>query len=179
MKFNIGQEVAVIDIRSNCFGKKGMVKEKWFDRNTEIKLHDEKYNSLFENYQLAPANTIEGLVPGDVVVNTSGLERTVIERLPQSVLLSRSQILEGVFGWFTITELKNDGYSVKSANKEEPQTFPQIGDTFYRINSQGKIIAACWVDDQKQHNIKEYGNVFKSEAEAKEALEKIKGVFKK
>lgn len=70
-------------------------------------------------------------------------------------------------------------HTVKSAPKEEPQTFPQIGDTFYRINSQGKIIAACWVDDQKQHNIKEYGNVFKTEAEAEEALEKIKGVFKK
>ena len=179
MKFNIGQEVAVIDIRSNCFGKKGMVKEKWFDRNTEIKLHDEKYNSLFENYQFAPANTIEGLVPGDVVVNTSGLERTVIERLPQSVLLSRSQILEGVFGWFTITELKNDGYSVKSANKEEPQTFPQIGDKFYFIRSRGYVTESTWTGSLRQRQLKEYGNVFKTEAEAEEALEKIKGVFKK
>ena len=95
------------------------------------------------------------------------------------MLLSRSQILEGVFGWFTITELKNDGYSVKSANKEEPQTFPQIGDKFYFIRSRGYVTESTWTGSLRQRQLKEYGNVFKTEAEAEEALEKIKGVFKK
>ena len=174
MKFNIGQEVVAIDIRNFNFKEKGIVEHIYNNGAINVRFDSNNLGS-YMSHQLAPANTLEGLVPGDVVLDEDGEERTVIERLPQSVLLSRSQILEGVFGWFTITELKNDGYSVKSANKEEPQTFPQIGDTFYRINSQGKIIAACWVDDQRQHNIKEYGNVFKTEAEAEEALEKIKG----
>ena len=63
--------------------------------------------------------------------------------------------------------------------KEEPQTFPQSGDKFYFIRSRGYVTESTWTGSLRQRQLKEYGNVFKTEAEAEEALEKIKGVFNK
>ena len=134
MKFNIGQEVAVSDYRNYYFGKKGVVTDISIDERTEIILNNEIYETVFEDHHLAPANTLEGLVPGDVVLDEDGEERTVIERLSQSVLLSDLGERDMAYCWYTFSDLKELGYTVKSAPKEEPKDFPQFSDAFYRIN---------------------------------------------
>jgi hypothetical protein len=168
MKFNIGQEVAVIDMRSSSFRKKGMVVNYFckIDDATEVKIGADIH--AFPNHQLAPANTLEGLVPGDVVLDEDDEERTVIERLSRSVLLSDLGERDTAFCWYTLTDLQELGYTIKSTTKEEHKDFPQLHDTFYFIRSRGCVTLSIWTGSYKQRELKEYGNVFKTEAEAKD-----------
>jgi hypothetical protein len=56
--------------------------------------------------------------------------------------------------------------------------WPNRGDTFYRINSQGYIIEAPWTGSPKQASFLAYGNVFRTREQAAAAQEKISAMLK-
>jgi hypothetical protein len=63
-------------------------------------------------------------------------------------------------------------FDIEKWYRGEPQ-WPQMGDTFYRLNSQGMIIIANWTDSLKQNAIRSFMGIFKTEAEAKALREKL------
>lgn len=56
--------------------------------------------------------------------------------------------------------------------EQEPE-WPVRGAMFFRLNSQGEIIEAPWTASPKQLKMKEFGNCYRSEAEAMAARERI------
>ena len=111
----IGDQVKVIDYRSEHFGTIGKIED--------ILLDDQKHlinNIWYKEPQLAPAHTLDALTPGDVMVDSRGNEQTVLERFTQTVLLSKNNDYNPDIVWqhMTIKELKKAGYTLKNTPKE-------------------------------------------------------------
>lgn len=74
-----------------------------------------------------------------------------------------------------ITEFTHIHERMHSMEKleEESKEWPQMGDPFYRLNSQGMIIIANWTDSLKQNAIRSLMGIFRTEAEAKTYRERL------
>ena len=57
---------------------------------------------------------------------------------------------------------------------KEKQEFPQDGDKYWYIKTTGDILHEIWGDFRFEKDMLEIGNVFKTEEEAKFAVEKLK-----
>lgn len=63
--------------------------------------------------------TLDNLEVGDVLVDNYGAERTVIDVLPHSYLLSSVFNPDTIGDWYTPRDLKKDGYTIKNATPKE------------------------------------------------------------
>ena len=88
-----------------------------------------------------------------------------LDDTPKNVMVRRADVLAILDG----SRITHDsiGYS----------PWPNNGDIFYRLNSQGYVIEAPWTGSPKQKSFLEYGNVFKTRDQAERAKEKIIEVF--
>ncbi len=53
------------------------------------------------------------------------------------------------------------------------EVWPQVGDTIFRLNSQGDVIEDVWRNSRKQNNCELFLGVYKTEEEAKKVVEKV------
>lgn len=72
-----------------------------------------------------------------------------------------------------IKELKQRIAELEKQAKEE-QKFPQFGDTYYYIESNGRIGVFSWNEATFDLQAQEVGNIFHTEEEAEFAVEKLK-----
>ena len=72
-----------------------------------------------------------------------------------------------------IEELEKELLELKEQVKEQ-QEFPQVGDTYYYIESNGHIGVFSWNEATFDLQAQEVGNMFKTEKEAEFAVEKLK-----
>ena len=137
MKYEIGDEVKVIDYRSDHFGGVGTVQSFEEDADCYLVLLPTE-DFYFEESQLAPAHTLDALTPGDVVMDNEGLKKTVLERLTQSVLLSLHKDSKKISGWYTIEELKDTGYTLKNTPKCDCKSIEH--GSIIRTNKKGNCV---------------------------------------
>ena len=71
-----------------------------------------------------------------------------------------------------VTNLKG-GYTDAAIADVAFKTWPQIGDTIFRFNSQGKVIPTTWTDSPKQNNCRAFLGVYRTEEDALAAREVI------
>lgn len=64
------------------------------------------------------------------------------------------------------TEWERRTLSQAFTEVEEPNWQPKLGDTVYRLNSQGNTVADTWRDSIKQGNCLRMGTIFKTREEA-------------
>jgi hypothetical protein len=166
MKYKIGDQVKVIDYRSEYLGE--LVDIKKID-TTDRPFYAEwgKYCAWFTESQLAPAHTLDALTPGDVVVDKNGLERNglerkVLERLLQTVYL---ESIGGNF-WAEIEWLKDLNYTLKNTPKEtvEEVTVEELFDQPH-VKHTLKLVPLSqrelFVSEMKNHITKAIGGVIK------------------
>ena len=72
-----------------------------------------------------------------------------------------------------INSLKQRITELEEQAKEE-QDFPQDGDEYWYLDTTGDILHEIWGDFRFEKDMLEIGNVFKTEEEAKFAVEKLK-----
>ncbi len=53
------------------------------------------------------------------------------------------------------------------------EVWPRIGDTIFRLNSQGDVIEDVWRNSRKQNNCRKFLGIYKTEMEAKTIAETI------
>jgi len=64
-------------------------------------------------------------------------------------------------------------YQAKTGVCTSVEVWPQVGDTIFRLNSQGDVIEDVWRNSRKQNNCKLFLGVYKTEEEAKKVVEKV------
>ncbi len=64
-------------------------------------------------------------------------------------------------------------YQAKTGVCTSTETWPQVGDTIFRLNSQGDVIEDVWRDSNKQNNCRKFLGIYKTEEEAKTIAETI------
>lgn len=72
-----------------------------------------------------------------------------------------------------IEELEKELLELKELVKEEKE-FPQDGDRYWYIDSDGEVISSEWERFPSEEHMLEVGNIFKTEDEAYFAVEKLK-----
>lgn len=72
-----------------------------------------------------------------------------------------------------IEELEKELLELKEQVKEQ-QEFPQVGDTYYYIESNGRIGVFSWNEATFDLQAQEVGNIFHTEEEAEFAVEKLR-----
>ena len=83
-----------------------------------------------------------------------------------------------------LTSVSIDGISY--TNKEDAvnkiesifSSFPSAGDTYYWIDSEGKVTFDAWVNDDVDKNQLAIGNCYKTEGEAESALDRVIKAYK-
>ena len=71
-----------------------------------------------------------------------------------------------------IAELKARGE--EKPDPPHPRPYPERQQKYFYVNPMGKVVASNWLLDQIDMDTREIGNVFKTEAEAKFAAERLK-----
>jgi hypothetical protein len=57
---------------------------------------------------------------------------------------------------------------------KEERSWPQVGDEYYSVNSSGSVATYSWDNDNLDCRSRDIGNVFRTEGEARFALERLK-----
>lgn len=104
---------------------------------------------------------------GDKIKSPSGRDITIILVFKPDLYIVEAD--NGITNVSSAREFKKAGCYLATPEK----TWPQLGVTFFRFNSQGEIIEAPWTGSAKQLKFKEFGNVFRTEEEAKQAVNDI------
>lgn len=109
------------------------------------------------------------LKKGMIIKNELGEDCKVIEVLGDIVFKSTSYSYEETDGSaYTYQELIADGFTW-----EEEAWEPQPSETYYFINSKGKIGMGNWLT-KNCHNRKDFLGIFQTEEKAEQALQEIK-----
>lgn len=65
-------------------------------------------------------------------------------------------------------------FQAKTGGCTAVEEWPRVGDTIFRLNSQGDVIEDVWRNSNKQNNCKKFLGVYKTEEEAKMMVEAVK-----
>lgn len=72
-----------------------------------------------------------------------------------------------------LKELKQRIYELEQLSKQERE-FPQLGNTYYCIDQNGRIARTKWDEATFDLEVRELGNVFRTKEDAEFAVEKLK-----
>jgi hypothetical protein len=89
---------------------------------------------------LEPINSIEGIKKGDIVIRSETYARTVLERVGDLVALSLAADYQGLWGWFTIAEMKENNWTIKTPELEKSIEELTVEEISKRLGYSVKIV---------------------------------------
>lgn len=122
MKYKLNDEVAVISQGDPRMNQKGVITRMYNNSCPYLVKFPDGKDSYFKEHQLALANTFDGLVKGDVVVDRYGDERTVLARLEDLVFLSLNGNYPHSGTSYHIQELQDNRYTLKTPAATDTET---------------------------------------------------------
>lgn len=80
------------------------------------------------------------------------------------------QIIDG-----EVTEVsQQDWQAFEAWRKEQAKDWPQIGDSYWIIYASGEVSESRWGNDSDDYELSAVGNIYRTEAEALDQVEKLK-----
>lgn len=128
--FKIGDEVVVIDDRHSKRWGKSLISHYYVNNIKPIGIIIKDEMCWFREDQIALANTVEGLVPGDSVWIKVDKEVKVLARQDNLLSFSYHDKHDGYGDSFTLTELKENNWTVKPVGVKEEKVEVVYGDNY-------------------------------------------------
>lgn len=118
--------------------------------------------------------TLDDVKEGDVLVDSFGRKRLVLDRSGRIVTISYNDIEPDNDSWecFTIKKIKDSDW--KFADQPEERWKPEYGEMYEYVDEIGDKNETSWRDDFVDRERRELGNCFKTKAEAEKAAEELK-----